>query len=68
MYQFPKQVEVPTWLDPSLGLSARPAQRPKSQEELVEQMVQELKLLEVQHLPPKPLGRHLQPCQFRKNS
>ena len=40
----------------------------KSREELVEQKVQELKQLEVQHLPPKPLGRHLQPCQFRKNS
>ena len=34
MYQFPKQVEVPAWLDPSLGLSARPAQRPKSRDEL----------------------------------
>ena len=44
------------------------AMLPKSREELVEQMVQELRLLEVQHLPPKPLGRRLQPCQFRKNS
>ena len=44
------------------------AKLPKSREELLEQKVQELRLLEVQHLPLKPPGRHLQLCQFRKNS
>ena len=41
---------------------------PKSREELLEQKVQELRLLEAQHLLLKPPGRHLQLCQFRKNS